>query len=129
MTDREILEQAITKAVGSGYSPFSNKFKLGRLAHHAEGWMSVVFDVWVEDLSAFDADKWVRMEIPVNHIIFNHDFATALWGSQPYRIGDWKGQHSDDDEQKGMWAGPNWQHHLRMMVIDSDPLRYLGENI
>jgi hypothetical protein len=51
-----------------------------------------------------------------NAVIFNQDFARALWG-EPTLI----------DYDHGPQDG--WQHHLQEMVIASDPIKYLGENI
>jgi hypothetical protein len=46
----------------------------------------------------------ILMEYPINEIIFNQTFAQTLWGK------DWKG-------------------HLQQMVIDNDPVEYLGVHL
>ena len=55
-----------------------------------------------------------------NDLIFNHDFAKALWpdkGTKLFRSGD-------DPEYV-----PDWQYHLQQMVIADDPIKYLEANI
>lgn len=57
-------------------------------------------------------------------VIFNHDFAKALWGEE--YIG-W--DISDVYFKKHRIASQAWQFHLQQMVIADDPIEYLGENI
>jgi len=57
-------------------------------------------------------------------LIFNHDFAKALWGGGVY-ANFYAGKHGDTIDFKGL----NWQGHLINMVIADDPIKYLGENI
>lgn len=55
-------------------------------------------------------------------VIFNHDFAKALWGDNEVIV------YSDTYEDIHEYL-PNWQYHLQQMVIANDPIKYLGENI
>jgi hypothetical protein len=48
-------------------------------------------------------------------LIFNHDFARALWGEAP----------ADQD----LPARYKWEEHLMLMVIADDPIAYLGEHL
>ena len=62
----------------------------------------------------------------VNDLIYNHDFAKALWGELDI--------HDDETEfdyyyQSGNGANKVWEVHLQQMVIAEDPIKYLGENI
>lgn len=54
------------------------------------------------------------MESSVYGTIFNHDFAKSLFGEQPTRTP----AYSD--------AMENWQFHLQKMVIEPDPIAYIG---
>ncbi len=61
-------------------------------------------------------------------IIYDHDFAKALWGSdeqdrQPVGFG------GDEDDYSCNIFISDWQYHLQQMVISEDPITYLGDNI
>ena len=43
-----------------------------------------------------------------NDIIFSHDFAKAFWGED-------------------RWVKPAWKAHLQQMVLEKDPIKYLGK--
>lgn len=98
MTNQEILEKAIMKAERNGWN---NKTR-----RH-----SGIDQVWM-----IDADDSPSME----ELIFNHDFAKALWGEDKklFCIGDCTVFHEIA-----------WKEHLRRMVIADDPIEYLGEHI
>lgn len=58
-------------------------------------------------------------------IIFNHDFAKALWGEE--NIVTSRVEVSRDKTVEGV--RPAWKAHLTFMVIAEDPIQYLGDNI
>jgi len=45
-------------------------------------------------------------------IIFSHDFAKAFWGTERKTKGKW-------------FIGEMWQLHLREMVLEEEPLKYI----
>lgn len=55
-------------------------------------------------------------------IIFNHEFAKALWGDKPIAF-------TMVNSLSESSASRAWQYHLQHMVIADDPIKYLGENI
>lgn len=61
-----------------------------------------------------------------NLVIYNHDFAKALWGDGlvngkvPFNV-------SLGLERPGNTVA--WEYHLQMMVIADDPIWYLGNNL
>lgn len=57
-------------------------------------------------------------------LIFNHDFAKALWG-EDFIIS----HHANNLGQVGSWHQTAWRHHLQQMVIADDPIKYLGEHL
>jgi hypothetical protein len=60
-------------------------------------------------------------------IIFNHDFAKALWGeSKPIDIGR---RDAGGYKTFGQPMSIGWQEHLRDMVIADDPIKYLGDHL
>lgn len=93
MTNQEILEKAITKAIAGG---------------------------WKEKPAALPMELFVGKMLDnlwVYNCIFNHDFAKALWGEVP---------------NTGYLKAANlipWKYHLQQMVIDDDPIAYLGDNL
>lgn len=62
---------------------------------------------------SIDLDK--KLIIPFNHLLFNHDFAKAIWGEENptfVKITFYK----------------DWKYHLQQAVISEDPLEYYWEN-
>lgn len=118
VTNQEILEKAIQKAIDGGW-------KLGWMdrrpvvswgAQYAtdydEGEGVMVFGYHAKS----NASQWF---FPLKELIFNHDFAKAVFGDEPYYRFD--GDTLDTPRQ--------WQYHLQQMVIAEDPIKYLGENV
>lgn len=112
MTNQEILEKAIQKAIEGGYN-------MG-------GLLSPMDPGSYEVLAPFDG-SYLRIEMTnwtgdkytesINSVIYDRDFAKALWGeSEPI-----KGQEP--------WQTLGWEHHLKNMVVADDPIEYLGKNI
>lgn len=100
MTNQEILTKAIQKAVANGWQGSPN------------------YNItW----SAKD-NAWVLPDTNYYSIIFNHDFAKALWGEEMI----WWG-FPDTTHKK--YELLTWQYHLQQMVIADDPIKYLGEHI
>lgn len=87
MTNQEILTKAIEKAIAGGWQP-SSIHKQSIYHMKQTGWA-------VEFYS----------------IIFNHDFAKSLFGTELHN-----GQ-------------PRWRNALQYMVVQDNPIEYLGKNI
>jgi hypothetical protein len=110
MTNQEVLERAIQKAVDSGFgsdlidekSQYINKE--GIVKH----FISTLDDYGIEGL------------------IYNHDFAKALWGEEletftlSFKI---EGTKAPDIPHY------KWERHLQNMVIAPDPFKYLEEHL
>lgn len=96
-TKKAILFLAIEKAMAGGYD--WDKYHSPGVSGKA-GWVD--YAIMVGDYPT---------------LIYNHDFAKALWGDDP----SWAINPEEHVE--------NWQHHLQQMVIADDPLEYLGNNI
>ena len=67
-------------------------------------------------------------------VIFNHDFAKALWGEAEHtaEIPSDDYDARDCDNCHGSWINKPyscWEYRLQQMVIADDPIKYLGENI
>ena len=109
MSDVDILEKAINKAIEGGWV---RKRPLPNVS---------------PDNLAYDA---LDFGIPyANTIIFNHEFAKALWGEYhgQYGVSTYylPAQAPYDDADSIEY----WQFHLSNMAIAKDPIKYLGDNI
>lgn len=117
MTDKEILEKAIQKAIDRGWNP---EEILGGWDETSEQ----VKDIVIKSLIEYGTKTGYML------LIFNHDFAKAIWvnstltNGQVYLQSLW----SAYDEYPS-FDGEPWQFHLQQMVIADDPIKYLGENI
>lgn len=100
-----VLEKAIQKAIEGGYN--APDFRVSPRADR----FSIIYS---------ESDSWVG---EINSLIFNHDFAKALWG-----VGTVSFEYSDGSTTPE-FPFNNWQYHLQKMVIADDPIKYLGENI
>ena len=117
MTHQEILEKAIQKAIDGGLyqdKPFKLTMK------------NIVIDTG-DELGVLKADNQLVIKmfdeiLDVENIIFNHDFAKALWGNDEYYGVRDKYPHSPTQIK-------TWQYHLQQMVISYDPITYLGEHL
>lgn len=109
MTNQQILEKAVKQAQQNGY-PY-------------------------KDITVGYPDIKIGPNVfAFREIIFNHDFAKALWGKDGYCYVNY--EYSNDYEKLGPNSGSGnfaklewWQYHLQQMVIADDPIKYLGENI
>lgn len=81
------------------------------------------------DDSAFGA--WTTV-LSTNDIIFNHDFAKALWGEEVEEVREAKVIYAPYADGNKQFSSPPilvWCFHLQQMVIANDPIAYLGSNI
>lgn len=101
MTEQEILTKAIEKAITKGFD--GRKF--------------------------VDTELFYRLQdVGVYDVIFNHDFAKALWGEAELQGLDLV--MADPDLFTGAKGATHyWRYHLQQMVISDDPIKYLGEHL
>lgn len=104
MSNQEILEKAIQKAIEGGWEH-------GIPADHLE---------IVKDKGGI---LFYYQEPPYD-LIFNHNFAKALWGEELAR-----GFEGNNLGQTWQYHKPAWKYHLQQMVIADDPIKYLGEHL
>lgn len=100
MTNQEILQKAIEKAINNGYEPSFIKYKV------SEDW-------YVEE----NEDGYIHIEptgITVNEIIFDIDFAKAFFGEDKIR-------------PDGINWIPEWERRLEQMVLEKNRIQYLSE--
>ena len=121
MTDKEILEKAIQKAIERQYDMG------GLLAPMDPGSYKVIAPFGGKHL-VMELTNWqgdLRTE-SVNAIIFDHQFTKALWGDDTETGYE---HECDVCSCDTAWYLPTWQYHLQQMVISEDPIKYLGDNI
>jgi hypothetical protein len=141
MTPQQILEKAIGLAIAGGWSFFD-------YADDDEFSFTVTADeecqggLLVTTVSSIGEYGWHP-----NIIIFNREFARALWGEnrtyikriwiEPTEVfHDYKadGSYSYKSQRPGhyknqLYRSKPWWWHLQQMVIADDPITYLGEHL
>lgn len=122
MSNQEILTKAIEKAIAGGWKGvISQPYANGK--HFYYPCVELLEWNWDESIKAFhDGDYEDYEEVRAEVIIFDHDFAKALWGDTACNHDDFRKQEPPRDVYL-------WKHHLMFMVIADDPIAYLGDNI
>lgn len=104
MTNNKILIAIMQRATSRGYKCPSNFY-----------WWQEQKQI-NKDLMFFDNKEHFSIVdniIAIRNIIFNHDFAKAFWGEDMHIGDEW-------------WLErDNWEHHLEVMVLEKEPLKYL----
>ena len=100
MTNEQILEKAIEKAVKNGW-----KTKDGK------GFVLGLEKYWLEGNSHYS-------------IIFSHDFANAFWGEE-YNSITVVPDHYDYYHDECYKIDKDWKFHLQQLVLEKDPIKYL----
>ena len=117
MTNKQILEKAIKKAVKSE-------------------WKSTLELKWVKNLKEnqlIDPTGYYQYTGWIYQLIFSHDFAKAFWGkNEIIHTGTYEEFWEDGD---GYIDGgdeielPAWQYHLQQRVLEEDKIKYLEKFI
>lgn len=113
MNNQQILETAIQKAIDGGWK---QDYKVKFTFLNDDGSRRITAKTTVDDWDTYAS------------IIFNHDFAKALWEDVDFDPTDtdlWEG----DGYTSASFLGEAWQFHIQNMVIADDPIEYLGENL
>ena len=130
MSHKEILEQAITKAIAAGWRPF-------KVHGNTKDYSATVLKDYEVTESYFAKGQYCCdfEGIYTNDYIFDHDFAKALWGEleerqEVSRLKDFTiktAGYGDSIPYRVINKG--WKYHLQAMVISDDPIQYLGDNL
>lgn len=111
MDKKAIFEKAITKAIANGWDSLDvTDWWQAYYMKSGPARLAVEFRPAANAMGIF-------YEWPV--IIYNHDFAKALWGEEV----------DVSLALSGMDTTIPWEYHLQQMVIANDPIEYLGANI
>ena len=107
MNTEEILEKAIKIALDRGWLFAKKKATLAKIIDAVD---------YGEELHIVLRGRSREYSFGAyEELIFNHDFAKALWPCKELDM-----YHEEICI---------WKHHLQQMVIADDPIKYLGENI
>lgn len=134
MENKEILEKAIRKAIKGGWLPYQSKVKTIYVNNyryeddHAGELKTIIYTI------SYDNGSGLIAKTGVHELIFNHDFAKALWGEEKLDRYNLETDTAIDSLWDGGpeyfdFLGKTWQYHLQQMVISDDPIKYLGGNL
>jgi hypothetical protein len=129
MTDLEILQTAIERASANGWRGVLSPVLMEGydfIYTSGENILKMKWEGWhkIFTVGAFEDREEVRLE----SILFNHDFAKALWG-ESLRASAHGGSINDPEGKSILRLIPLWQYNLQEMVITDDPIKYLGEHL
>jgi hypothetical protein len=140
MTNQQILEKAIQKAIDAGWLKPTKKPIKSVVVQLEDG------DCYIQFWRGMNDMAWSETWDSYHELIFNHNFAKALW---PGYLGYIPGINDDNNNNvEGYWKlmnaqdhwgqdeggaaffkGKLYEYHLQQMVIADDPIKYLGENL
>lgn len=106
MSDVEILEKAIKKAIKNGYSGIT-KDELND--------------------SFININGTITTDLIWQTVVYSHDFAKALWGEKEFKIFDLV--DLTDNGKTKTFKIKRYEYHLREMVISDNPIKYLEKHI
>ncbi len=109
-----VLENAIEKAIDGGWLEIKTK------AVFSAFYETDVWDDWGDSAKLFVIELKQRNSVEfqsVEQLIYNKEFAKALWGE------------SKSIKGNEPWQTLGWEHHLKNMVVAEDPIEYLAENL
>jgi len=115
MTNEQILKKAIEKAVKNGWeSPL----------HYNEDTGNIEVNPWKTAEWYLECGHFRRYY----ELIFTHDFAKAFWGEERAYCGNCSFYKNSDYKEMCVNCNSttyNWQIHLKDMVLEKEPLKYL----
>ena len=120
MSNQQILTKAIEKAIDGGFWQLGKNEVKSRYGFLRDK-QKTVEEVYVIEYKG--SENQLIRELAFETIIFNHDFAKALWGEDIRIVGETPGAMTQEERPLA------WQWHLQQMVIADDPIKYLGDNL
>lgn len=132
MTNEEILQKALEKAINNGYNleevwePVNCRDKTPQEA------VKDIVEIYVTQPGGIipESDVMRADFLPIyKTIIFNHEFAKAFWG-ELIQI-EWPVKEELNDSRFGYKIKPMpiWKFHLQQMILEKNPLKYLEKFI
>lgn len=115
MTDTQTLTRAIELAIENGWEQ-NLVFVHGNVKDKATYVSNRIKDMMNDSLLDYHSYSEYENFICLYEIIYSHDFAKCLWGSNPITI------KFDIRELQNL---ENWEWHLQNMAIANEPIEYL----
>lgn len=132
MDNQAVLEKAIRLAIDGGWLGVKQIDNPTRIYYYPDS-TEILKWRWEDDNRCFSDGEYDDYEsINVETIIFNHDFAKALWGNEGWCFRCKENMvHSEHKDwcPDGYDMGPIYDYHLQQMVISKDPITYLGAHL
>lgn len=122
MTPTETLTKAIEKAIENGWTNYKTKVTkvtVNKYRHEDDfngELRNIVYAIHFEDGAGLTA------KTNVLELIYNHDFAKAIWNTPVFTNGTELHFVTRDGRSE-------WQYHLQNMVISEDPIKYLAQHM
>jgi len=117
MTNKEIFEKVIVKAIDSGYCV--------PLRYDGSWWIDEYAD---GSLTLEYGDSYGVMSLTLFDVIFSHDFAKAFWGEGYICSSCFNALTTErcvDGSKQHSYSVGKWQSRLQTMVLIEFPLKYL----
>ena len=131
MTDKEILQKVLDKAIKNGYKPhwiYSPSYTYQILSVAGD----TVFYKIVESDDVFQDS--------IRGFVLSHDFAKAFWGDKLLIVDEhYKSERVEKNDTQAPYSlypdyiqswklkFPEWKFYLREMSLKEEPLKYLEE--
>ena len=112
-----IIGKVLAMAIKNGYN-FAEKEEIKKV--WLSNWNARILKVQTIYMNA----EWNEHTIPINDIIFSHDFAKAFWGTETIRDKENEFPYLKADYDR-LKTCERWQYHLQQMVLEDDPIKYL----
>ncbi len=141
MTDKIILDKALTKALSNGYTTTKgvdpSVLRFDEIKNHRIYWS--IHDTRAEQSTPY-------MQSSVYGTIFSHDFAKAFWEEEEIESTLWRIFNPPVEGEPVTYVGtyvlrwgkepeptvafapaelPAWQYHIQQMVLEENPIQYL----
>lgn len=128
--NREVLDKAIMKAIANGWKGVIEALEWHNKVFYYPNGEELLTWNWDDNKQVFhDGEFDDYEEVRIEAILYDHDFAKALWGSGKtvYRAEVFEspieGEAGYDEYCEA------WEYHLREMVISEDPIEYLAKTL
>ena len=123
MSNQEILEKAIQKAIDGGWT-VGRQIKFEK----SMGWVQVGDGPEEPEVTENGVTARMTQLLGETDILYDKGFAKALWKDIDFDTTDtdlWEG----DGYTSALFLGEAWQFHIQNMVIADDAIKYLGDNL
>lgn len=115
VTTTDKLQKLIERAINKGWD-VSHKFKIDDDSFE---------DITIINITFLGDGKWAEWKPQINTLIFNHDFARALFGEHTETMmvqNNTLNVHQVIDMD-------GWRYHLQQAVVSKDPIDYMYEQV